>query len=493
MYNILIVDDDFRDRNGICSTIKKFDLPLKTFTADCGAEGLNVLKTEKIDILITDIQMPDMLGTELAEKARKDNPDLSIILVSAHKDFQYAQSAINFGAIKYLLKPYFIDELVSALNDAVKICDAKKQNVKEDNSFELYDEKSILSFLSNANTNLNIQTIEKIIGQEEVQLILVKFLKTQTDNEKLYAKLKNLLTHSPIILPLPDRQCIVFNKNTNCSTQQDFEEIIQIFREELGSEICITYSPFTPISSLPNEYKKLCQTSEYFFFANIGLAVFSKDILTTISQGASSVDTIMDKIQLLIDIENYTDFVPMVSLLFNTLKNSSHFSALYAKCISSNIINMLYKKHKFTVSEQEFLVKIFSSNSAEEIILLFKEIIEKITENDNEADVNRLISQSLIIIENEYTNNISLEYIAEKLYISPAHLSRLFKKHIGKNFIDFLKEYRLKKARDLLKNTNIRINEIAKMVGYDSASYFTTIFHKYYNTTPAQYREKGDN
>ena len=63
----------------------------------------------------------------------------------------------------------------------------------------------------------------------------------------------------------------------------------------------------------------------------------------------------------------------------------------------------------------------------------------------------------------------------------------------AKNFIDFLKEYRLKKARDLLKNTNIRINEIAKMVGYDSASYFTTIFHKYYNTTPAQYREKGDN
>ena len=492
MYNILIVDDDFRDRNGICSTIKKFDLPLKTFTADCGNEGLNLLQNEKIDILITDIQMPDMLGTELAEKARKLSPDLSIILVSAHKDFQYAHSAISFGAIKYLLKPYFIDDLVETLNEAIKICDEK--NIKTDRNPDTNIEKTILSFLSNENTVSDIVNIEEIVGQSEIQLVLVKILKTNTDHEKLYYKLQNLLTNSPIILPLPEQQCIVLNKNPACSTQQDFEEIIHIFRDEFDSEICITYSPFTLVSDLPNEYKNLCQTSEYFFFTNIGLAVFSKEIVTTISQGAPSVDAIMDKLQLLVEIENYTDFVPMISLLFSTLKNSSHFSALYAKCISSNIINMLYKKHKFSVSEQELLVKIFSANTAEEIILFFKEVVGKITENDNESDVNRLISQSLNIIENEYMNNtISLEYIAEKLYISPAHFSRLFKKQIGKNFIDFIKEYRLKKSRELLKNTNIRISEIAKMVGYDSTSYFTTIFHKYYNVTPAQYREKGDN
>lgn len=491
MYNILIVDDDFRDRNGICNTIKKFKLPLTTYTADGGSEALNLLQKEKIDILMTDIQMPDMLGTELAEIARKSNPDLTIILVSAHKDFQYAQSAINFGAIKYLLKPYFIDELVSTLNDAIHICDTKSQNNIPAAPLKEANNEYVLNFLE-GKSGTEPQSIEEIIGQGEVQLILLKFLGEQKELTDFYSNLNDYFKSS-FFLQIPQSQCIVFNKNKLFCQQEDFEDLIHIFREEYKNEICIAYSPFVSIAQLPNEYKNLCQTGEYFFFTNIGLAVSSKDILSTINEGSLSVDSIMDKIQLLIEIDNYTDFVPMISLLFNTLQHTSHFSALYAKCISSNIINMLYKKHRLNTSEQETLVKIFSSNSADEIILLFKEIIDNLIDKDDDKEVNRLISKTFRIIEDEYMNNISLEYIAEKLYVSPAHLSRLFKKHTGKNFIDFLKEYRLKKARDLLKNTNIRINEIAKMVGYDSASYFTTIFHKYYNTTPAQFREKGDN
>lgn len=486
MYNVLIVDDDFRDRNGICNTIKKFQLPLNTFTADCGSEALSVLKREKIDILITDIQMPDMLGTTLAESARKDNPKLTIVLVSAHKDFQYAQSAINFGAIKYLLKPYFIDELVSTLNEAIEICTAKTSQNTDKNDSKIND--IILNYLNGSNDD-----ISEYIGTEETQLVLIKFLKTQSSEKVAIEKLQKLLAPSPVLIPMPNSNYLALYQNKTSPSQEFFENIIEIFRNDYDTEICITYSPFAPISQLPDEYKRINQTSEYFFFANIGLVISTKDIISNGNEAAPSVDMIMDKIQLLIEMENYTDFVPMVALLFNTLKHTQHFSALYAKCIASNIINLLYKKHRFSVSEQEILVKIFSSNSADEIVLLFKEIIEKLTIDNTNADVHRLISKTLNIIENDYMNEISLEFVSEKLYISPSHLSRLFKKETGKNFIDFLKEYRLKKACELLKNTNLRITEISKIVGYDSSSYFTTIFHKFYNITPAQYREKGDN
>ena len=490
MYNVLIVDDDFRDRNGICNTIKKFQLPLNTFTADCGGEALNVLKCEKIDILITDIQMPDMLGTELAETARKENPNLTIILVSAHKDFQYAQSAINFGAIKYLLKPYFIDELVSSLNDAIEICVSKaNQNMGE---FENKANDIILNYL-NAKDNTRFEDVSRYLGNDETQLVLIKFLKTSGDERLALEKLTKLLSPAPFIISLPNARYLALHKNKAGSSQEFFENIIEIFRNDFDTEICITYSPFASLNQLPNEYKRLNQTSEYFFFTDIGLVISAKDIIFGGNAGAPSVDMIMDKINLLIEMENYTDFIPMVALLFNTLKHTQHFSALYAKCIASNIINSLYKKHKFPVSEQEILVKIFSSNSADEIVLLFNEIVEKLTTDSNDAEIHRLISKTINIIENDYMNEISLEIIAERLYISPAHLSRLFKKQTGKNFIDFLKEYRLKKACELLKNTNLRVTEISKTVGYDSTSYFTTIFHKFYGITPAQYREKGEN
>lgn len=492
MYNVLIVDDDFRDRNGICNTIQKFELPLITFTADCGTEALNVLKHEKIDILITDIQMPDMLGTELAASARKANPELTIILVSAHKDFQYAQSAINFGAIKYLLKPYFIDELVSSLKEAIEICATKQESSRSFEETVSKNNNIIIDFL-NGNSSCSNDEVSKLFEQSEVQLVLIKFLNTQINEKEAYKKLQKLLSPSPILISLPNSRCLAIHKNKENDSQDFFENIIEIFRNDLETEICITYCPFAAIGQLRDEYKHLNQTSEYFFFANIGLVISAKNIISRDGNDTPSVDMIMDKIHLLIEMENYTDFVPMVALLFNTLKHTQHFSALYAKCIASNIVNLLYKKHKFTESEQEFLVKIFSSNSADEIVLLFKDVIEKLDANNTAADVHRLISKTLNIIENEYMNEISLEFVAEKLYISPAHLSRLFKKETGKNFIDFLKEYRLKKACELLRNTNFRVTEISKMVGYDSASYFTTVFHKFYNITPAQFREKGEN
>lgn len=124
-------------------------------------------------------------------------------------------------------------------------------------------------------------------------------------------------------------------------------------------------------------------------------------------------------------------------------------------------------------------------------MLFFSELIGQVSDTSNANDTKRLISKCLSLIENEYMNNISLVYIAEKLHISPSYLSRLFKKETGKTFIDYLKEYRLKKACELLINTNLRITEIAKTVGYDSYSYFNTLFSHFYGITPAQYREKG--
>ncbi len=489
MYNILIVDDDFRDCKGICNTIKKFRLPLCSFTAECGTEALSILRREKINILITDIKMPDMLGTKLAEEAKAINPQLVIILVSAHKDFQYAQSAISFGAIKYLLKPYFIDELVATLNDAIKICNLQQEikstpPVSANNSI-------ILNYL-NDKGNVSIEQISNIIPNEKIQLIVMRVLKQPIPLDKLYQQLDEFFAPQPFIISLQNSEYIILNRNTKNSDQKYFEALVNLFLEKFHMEICITYSPFTEVSGLPDEYKRIRQISEYFFFASTGLVVSTGEIASNHKDDHLSVDMLMDKIYLFIDIGNYTEFVSSVSLLFNSLKQNSHFSSLYAKCISSNILNRLYKKHKFEESEQEIIAKIFSSSSADEIVALFKEIIDEISAESNKADTHRLISKSLSIIETDYMNDISLEYIAEKLYISPSYLSRLFKKEIGKTFIEFLKEYRLKKACELLKNTNLRVTEISKMVGYDSSSYFNTIFHKFYNTTPAQFREKGN-
>ncbi len=489
MYNILIVDDDFRDCRGISNTVKKFNIPLSTHTAECGDDALEILKTEKIDILMTDIKMPDMSGIELAEAAKQLNPELVIIIMSAYKDFHYAQQAIGFGAVKYLLKPYPIDELTDTLKKAIEICDRKNESRKSAQSVSLRAKSDMLLDYLSGKTDFS-EEIATALNTEKLQLVLIRVLQADTPPELPLVKLPELFATEPFIIALDGPEYILLNSSTVNSDREFYTLVKDLFLSRFHLQICITYSPFTEISLLPEKYKSIRRAGEYFFFADKGLVLYTEDI-SDADGDTDSIDDLMDKIYFLIDTGNYSEFIAALSRLFEALGQNAHFSSLYAKCISSNIINRLCTHRKIKGLEQELMGKIFSSNSADEIVALFSELIKQFTDNYGNGDTKRLISKCLALIENEYMCDISLGYAAEKLYISPSYLSRLFKKETGKTFIDYLKEYRLKKACDLLKHTNMRITEIAKTVGYDSYSYFNTLFSRFYGLTPAQYRERS--
>src|SRR5699024_10871916 len=110
MYKILIVDDESSEREGISFLIKKYEFPLKIVEASNGQEALDYVKEHHVDILFTDIKMPYMDGLELARNVYELYPDMSIIIFSAHDEFDYAKDAIEVRAVDYLLKPIDLDE-----------------------------------------------------------------------------------------------------------------------------------------------------------------------------------------------------------------------------------------------------------------------------------------------------------------------------------------------------------------------------------------------
>jgi len=102
-----------------------------------------------------------------------------------------------------------------------------------------------------------------------------------------------------------------------------------------------------------------------------------------------------------------------------------------------------------------------------------------------------VINEVISIVESEYMNELSLDYIAEKVYLTPCYLSFVFKKETNCNLIKYITKYRLGKVCDLLNNTNIKITNIAKMVGYSHLPYFYTLFNNNFGMTPTQYRERA--
>ena len=143
MLKVLIADDERRSREGLRSVIDWDDLDMEVaHCAKDGKEALDFINNNEIDILITDIRMPEMDGIELIKNIAIANKDISIIILSGYGDFSYAQKAIRYGVSNYLLKPVHLDELTDILRS---IKEKHKEGVSrvyvEDSEKKRYDEQ----------------------------------------------------------------------------------------------------------------------------------------------------------------------------------------------------------------------------------------------------------------------------------------------------------------------------------------------------------------
>ncbi|MFC0212006.1 helix-turn-helix domain-containing protein [Paenibacillus chartarius] len=106
----------------------------------------------------------------------------------------------------------------------------------------------------------------------------------------------------------------------------------------------------------------------------------------------------------------------------------------------------------------------------------------------SDAQVKRMIEQAMLYIQEHYALDLSLEQCAEHVGMNPFYLSKSFKQVTGKNFIDYLTELRMEKAKELLRESELKIQDVAERVGYQH-SYFNRIFKKLEGMTPSRYRE----
>ena len=100
------------------------------------------------------------------------------------------------------------------------------------------------------------------------------------------------------------------------------------------------------------------------------------------------------------------------------------------------------------------------------------------------------LKKAVRYVEENYNTAISLQEVADRVYLTPAYLSDQFRKETGKTFTEYLKHLRIDKARKLLQISELKVSEIADMVGYQDCSYFNRLFKQYTGKTPNEYRKQ---
>ena len=158
MTNVLIVDDEKIEREGLKYLLSREEGERNVFEASNGKQALQIIRSEDIQLVLTDIKMPHMDGLELSRRAKEENPALQIIIFSGYSDFAFAQEAIRYGVTEYILKPVNPDDFHKVIQKAEKEIERRKKKesreMKEKNFLQQY-------FLQNYLYSGKAETLEK--------------------------------------------------------------------------------------------------------------------------------------------------------------------------------------------------------------------------------------------------------------------------------------------------------------------------------------------
>lgn len=515
MWKMIVVDDDKFEREGIEFLVKKYNLKLELIEADSGESALHYIASQQIDILFTDIRMKGMDGLELAEKARKISKTLKVVFMSAYSDFEYAQRAIDVSAIRYILKPVKINEFLKIMSQVIQLCEEEQHNRNHQERMEGAYRRELRHEKRRKVTDLIYDKSEAEGGFSDIaasiipEKDIVSFRLIMLDSRQrlfdlidleLERDLKEIIGTDFEFIDLNEFQSLLFvsEKTKHREDKEDLmrlgEKIIKWFREFHHTEMTVVIGELLDQKqSFGQQFSELEAVLENKFFYDHGTVLFSD--LTSLADERKK-ETIDDAfIEVIQEIKRGHYDIARVHLtyLIEIMQNNDRFTVTYVKYLCTEIAKTIFDVtlKKDPVGFQKNLEMIYKTTNLIELRMIILEIMESSEPfNNNQTESNRKAIEDVVhIIETEYSLDLSLDLLAERLYLTPSYLSHLFKRFKGISIIKYLTMHRMRQASHLLLTTNQKITQISRSVGYTNIPYFSSLFKAHYGKTPTQYRE----
>ena len=535
MLKVLIADDEINICNLIRHLLDWEDLGLAlSGVAYNGIEAYQKILQDQPDILITDICMPGMDGLELIEKIKLAAPNIKVIVISGFKQFDYVYKAVKYGVVDFILKPINKSEL----NDTVKKLTSQIQkNNKNQRDIAHISElkKKIISseaklrnlFIMNvARKNLRIDNCNIAYINREFNYkfkpgyfcIAILHLSSKEEIDNLYQSIFSKIS----------RQCFDDLKQ-RCFDMESASinnELILVFNYDIKLietfKYDLTYF-FTNVLALVSSYPLLDATlgigGNFEKAEQIPLS-HDQAILSIKSRLVLGCNRIINVQELNLNYE--TAILKLdegdMKQLARTIEaqQKSAFFEISSRIWQQNLsiiqrypyaVYDLYNKllaysadvfyEYFEIQQDiknfkdDFDAKLNVQKSLTSLNDCFEEYIHELFDkNAANRNNNRKVIQvtKQYIVEN-CSNHLELEDAALIAHLSPAYLGILFKKETGTTFSEYLVKCRIDKAKELLKQIDYNINEIACLVGYKDAKHFSKVFKRVVGVKPTEFRK----
>lgn len=507
---ILIVEDEFIVRKGIIKTIDWQGINCEIIgEASDGRDAIEKVKNLMPDIILTDVCMKEMDGIDLLKNLKKSGIETKAIILSGYNDFEYAKSAMELGVRHYLLKPIENKKLIEAILSV-------RDEIKKEKKLQTPVTKqqiALRKLLENDNAADLIENIGLIVPKGCFVVANIKIDNGCEDKSKVSLRFTTELLESvdyfsgidihyniSILVGEGNVVMIIFENNGKMAEKSILKNIRKHFALKTGKNLRIGISGVSEdIAHIHELYEQSC-VALGSIKSSEGESLVYYDDVKMLDEKFEPMFSEEEKTQIMeaIEVNDVEKVQKILGSFFENLTKHKHVDMTNLKNTVIEIAVMMVK-HAAKNFEEMQLVFGRKIQPATEIVQLetvsdikgwFEDFLSKLRSHLEFMDVykfSKLIKEVCIYIMQNYSNKLSVEIIAKQFFVSEGHLMRAFKKETNMTIIEFIMEYRIYIAKNLLKNKNNKIYDVARKVGYDDTKYFSKVFKKITGEAPNNY------
>lgn len=527
MYQLVVVDDEYTIRAGMCNYIDWEAMGFQV-AADFedGKETIEYLKSHKVDVILTDIEMAEISGLELAKFVHENQLDCKVVILSGYKEFEYARKAIEYNVEHYILKPIRMDELQKVfgnMKEKLDECARAQEQIKgrEQEFKEILPElqeqfwvgllvgglrskdniirkRELLSLDFSTRTPCAIVNVSLEINPDANQMYY-----QQRDNR--YNLLNNIfgthnqgLSYHSVYLSADILKVIVTTREM-CGIK-DFEDRLRAQLEEKKQAVAMLLT-LDMEAEIEACFPTITDLAEYKYSLQMHAQEKNAEKIRLVQE---DYDRLQQKYRFLMETISDGDFEQLEALVENLLFEFRGFPPEQVKQLMVDMFSMLsHKLMKMSgalwqdvkeVMDYQKIMEAQDKKTMKEVCLaMLKQVIEIMGNRQNEVS-RSIIDKASGYMKKNYASSLSLEMLADHYYLNPTYFSRMFRQYMGVTFTDYLIEIRMEKAKELLGQGKYKVYEVSRKVGYSSEKYFCRVFKQFTGQSPTEYsRSSKDN
>ena len=531
MLKVFLVEDEFIIREGIKNNI---DWQIHGYEfcgeASDGELAFPLIQKTRPDILITDIKMPFVDGLALSRLVKKELPETEIIILSGYEEFDYAKEAIQIGVARYLLKPINGETLLQEIDSVAEIILGKQkekeirekyQKEMEENS--LRDQMDLFQHLVTGDCSMEelLSVADKLdlkIMAPWYSIVLLKIQSMKHDYEEYSGSI--VVVDERIAKLAEPEHVLIFDRALEGRAflfKADSEdELLAYQKEYLGDvkEVLSGYANLryfggigTPVNRLREIPASFEDASHAFAHRYLVAESCILDSSLLMQEGAAENEDFRisavnpeqidrTKMQEFLRTGDLDEVVYFVDEFFGKLDGGAMKSRIFRQYITMDayfsIVDFLkglgLQKDEIEAPDQDSSI-LQDEKSAMDYIVRIMDKALVLREKKASSRYEDVVSEVIHYIENNYAQEeLSLNLLASHVNFSPNHLSMIFSQQTGQTLIRYLTDYRMNRAKELLRCSSKKSSVISMEVGYKDPHYFSYLFKKTQGMTPTQYR-----